>query len=161
MSSRLRAIACVSDCTEPRTWGKVRKRNFMSLRQITKRFLAAASLFALIATSIPGLTEALAASNLPACCNSVCCPLHHRQSGGSQKDKSNCSGMGVPGQNDCSMRTCDPTPSPIVSAAPFVLEPPIALQVPTGKEYTQIQAPEIVPFIASIPSTPPPRISPS
>ena len=161
MSSRLRAIACVGSCTEPRTWGMVRKRNFMSLWQIARRFLVAASLLALIATSIPGLTEALAASNLAECCNSICCPLHHRQSGGVQKNKSNCGGMGVPGQNDCSMRTCDPTPISVVSAAPFVLAPPIALQAPAGTQLTPIQTPEIVLFIVSIPSTPPPRISPS
>jgi hypothetical protein len=139
----------------------VRKRYFMRIRQITRRFLAAASLVALMVTSVSGLTEALAASNLPGCCNSVCCPLHHRQSGGSQKDKSNCGAMGVPGQNDCSMRTCDPAPSPVVTSVAFVLAPPIALQAPAGTQPTPIQAPEIVLFVASIPSTPPPRISPS
>ena len=161
MSSRIRAIACIGGCAELRTWGMVRKRSFMSLRQIAKRFLSAASLLALIATSIPGLAEALAASNSPACCNSFCCPLHHRQSDGSQKNKSNCSGMGVPGQNDCSMRTCDPTPSPMVSAVPFVLAAPVALQAPSGTQSTQIQAPGIIRFILSIPLTPPPRTSPS
>jgi len=133
----------------------------MGFRQIAKRLLAVASLFALLLTSVPGLAQALAAAGLPACCNSVCCPLHRTQSNGSRKDKANCGSLGVPGQNDCSVRACDMTSSPVVSAAPFVLAPPVALQAPTGKQPAQIQALQIVPFVATIPLTPPPRIFPS
>jgi hypothetical protein len=133
----------------------------MKLRQIARKFQAVAALFALLATSVAGLAESLAASNLPACCNTVYCPVHHREAQELQKDKSKCDAQGHPAGNDCSMRACDTTPSPVVGTAPFVLVAPLTMRSPASAESARIQAPQFFPFIASIPLTPPPRTLPS
>ena len=133
----------------------------MSLREMARKFQAVAALFALLSTGVPTLAESLSASNLPACCNTVYCPVHHRQIHELQKDRTNCDAQGNPVRNDCSMRACDTTVSPAVGTAPFVLVAPLAMRYPESAEPAQIQAPRFFPFSASIPLTPPPRTLPS
>ena len=133
----------------------------MKLRQIARKFQAVMALFALLATSVAGLAESLAASDLPACCNAVYCPMHHRQAGYPQKDKSNCDTQGNPMGNDCSMRACDTAPDPVVGTTTFVLVAPLAVRYPASAEPLSIQAARFFPFIVSIPLPPPPRTLPS
>ena len=133
----------------------------MKPSNITRKLQAVAALIALLATSLPGLAESLAASNLPACCNTVYCPVHHRQARELQKDKTICDSDGTSAVNDCSMRACDTTPNPVDGTAPFVLVAPLAVRVPADSVPTQMQAPRFFPFIVSIPLTPPPRPLPS
>src|SRR5690348_78312 len=89
------------------------------LRQIVSKFAAMVALVALFLPGISSLAETLSASNLPACCNTAFCPVHHRQAGNLQRDKSNCATMGVPGQKDCSMRACDAATIPAVGSVVF------------------------------------------
>ena len=139
----------------------VGERGCMKLRQVAKRFLVAASLFALLTASVSGLAESLSASNLPTCCNSTYCPLLHSEAKEQQTDKRNCDSHGNSAGNDCSMRACDTATSPVLGTAPFVLITPHTMRVPMSAEPTQMQAARFFPFVISIPLTPPPRILPS
>jgi hypothetical protein len=132
-----------------------------NLRQALRKFVAIAALLALLLPGVPGLAETLAAPNLPACCNTVYCPLHHRQMSDLQRDKSNCDAGGLPGLNDCSMRACDAATAPVVSAAAFVLVTPVALRGPAAAEAAPILTSRFFPPVVSIPLTPPPRIFPN
>jgi hypothetical protein len=49
------------------------------VRGIPRKFLAVTALFALLAVTTPALADSLSASDLPACCKTSYCPLHHRQ----------------------------------------------------------------------------------
>ncbi len=129
----------------------------MKLRQVAKRFLVAASLFALLTASVPGLEESLSGSSLPACCNTAYCPVHHRQMSNLQRDKSNCNVIGMPGQNDCSMRACDAAPNLIVGTSAFVLISPVALRGPAVAGAVPALASQFFPYVPTIPSIPPPR----
>jgi hypothetical protein len=133
----------------------------MSLREMARKFQAVAALFALLATGVPSLAESLTASTLPACCNTVYCPVHHRQIHEVQQDRTNCDALGSAGLNECSMRACDTTTLPVVGTSLFVLVTPLAMRSPTSAEPAQAQAPRFYPFSVSIPLTPPPRALPS
>ena len=150
-----------SSCIVVWIWSIVGDRGSMKLQQFARKFKAVAALSVLLAASIPSLTESLSASNLPACCNAVFCPMHHRQVRELQKNRSNCDAHSNPMRNDCSMRACDTTPSPVVGTGPFVLATPLAMRYPASAEPARIQAPRFFPFILSIPLTPPPRTLPS
>jgi hypothetical protein len=133
----------------------------MKLRQIARKIQAIAGLFAMLATSVAGLAESLPASGVPACCNTVFCPVHQRQARERQKDKSICDSQGKSLGNDCSMRACDTMTAPVVGTAPFVLVAPLAKRGPASSEPAQVQTPQYFPFLTSIPLTPPPRTLPS
>lgn len=133
----------------------------MKVQQIARKSLAVAALIALLIASAPGLSRSLYASDLPACCNTEYCPMHHHRASEQQTDKSNCDSHGNSAGNDCSMRACDTTASPVVGTAPFVLVTPATTRVPSSAEPTQMQASRFLPSIISIPLTPPPRILPS
>lgn len=133
----------------------------MRLREMMRKLLTVVALSALLVASVPALAELLSASDLPACCNTVYCPMHHRQAGNPQGDKSNCDAKGNPMGNDCSMRACDTAPNPVVGTTTFVLVAPFAVRYPPSAEPLQIQAARFFPFIVSIPLTPPPRTLPS
>jgi hypothetical protein len=152
---------CPGSCIEAYIGSIVGERGCMKLRQIARKLQAVAALFALLVTGVAGLAESLPVSDLPFCCNAVYCPVHPRQAHEFQKDKSKCDAQGHLAGNDCSMRACDTTPSPVVGTAPFVLVAPIALRSPASAEPARIQAPHFFSFIASIPLTPPPRTLPS
>jgi len=128
---------------------------------MARKLLAVAALFALAFATVPALTESLSASGLPVCCNTVYCPVHHRQVSEAQKDASNCDAQENPMRNNCSMRACDATSNPIVGSALFVLVTPLAMRSPASAEPARIQASRFFPFIVSIPLTPPPRTLPS
>lgn len=130
-------------------------------RQMLRKFLAILSLTALILAALPALAESFSASNLPACCNTMYCPLHHRQGGNLQQDKSICGALGNAAGNDCSMRACDMTPNPAVGTALFVLATPMAIAYRTSAEPAPIQVSDFFPFHLNLPSTPPPRTLPS
>lgn len=127
------------------------------MREIVRKLAAAAALLALLLPGISALSESLAAADLPACCNTTYCPVHHRQGRNLQKDKSNCDALGVPRQKDCSMRACDPAPNPIVGTVPFVLVTPVALRRPAIAEATPVMASPFFPYVVTIPLIPPPR----
>ena len=129
----------------------------MFLRQVTRKLAAVAALFALLVANVPALADSLSVSSLPACCNTVYCPLHRGQSHDFQKDKSNCDPMGNPVRNDSSMRACDTAPGPVVGTAPYVLPAPFAMLGPASSEPARIQASQFFPFVVNIPLTPPPR----
>jgi hypothetical protein len=127
------------------------------LRKAARHLAAFAALLALLLPGFSGLVETLSAAGLPACCNTIYCPVHHRQMSNLQKDKSNCDAMGMPWQNDCSMRACDAAPNPIVGTAAFVLVTPLALRGPAVAEAAPSLAAQFFPYAAAIPLTPPPR----
>jgi hypothetical protein len=131
------------------------------LRETLYKLAALAAIVALLLPSVSAVAETLSAADLPACCNTSYCPVHHRQGRNLQKDKSNCDAIGMPGHNDCSMRACDAAPNPMVGTAAFVLVTPVALRGPAIAEATPALAALFFPYVATIPLIPPPRTFPS
>ena len=128
---------------------------------MARKLQAVAALCALLIGSVPALAESLSTSNLPVCCNTVYCPVHHRQVSEAQKGASNCDAQGNAMRINCSMRACDTASPVIVGTALYVLAAPFAMNAPASVEPALIQAPRFFPFIVSIPLTPPPRTLPS
>jgi hypothetical protein len=126
-----------------------------------KKLSAALTLFALLIASVPALAESLAPADLPACCNTAYCPLHHRQTQDLKKDKSMCGSPGQMAGNDCSMRACDAPQNPAVGTSLFVLVAPVGLSYQAYVEPAPIQVSGYFPFHLNLPSTPPPRTLPS
>jgi hypothetical protein len=126
-----------------------------------RKFAAVAALLALLLPGLSVLAEALSAGDLPSCCGTTYCPVHHRQAHDPQKDKSNCPSMGIPGSKDCSMRACDAAVSPAVGATAFVLVVPVALSRPVAAGSAPSTAAFFSPFAVAVPLTPPPRAIPS
>jgi hypothetical protein len=131
------------------------------MRGIGRKFVAVAALLALLLPAFSVLAETIAAADALACCGTTFCPVHHRQMRDLQRDKSNCASMGIPGQQDCSMRACDAAPNPAVGTTVFVLVAPVALSGPAVAEGAPVLASEFTHSVASIPLTPPPRTFPS
>jgi hypothetical protein len=132
-------------------------RGRSKLRKIARKLAAVVALLALLLPGVSALAETLSAADLPACCNTAYCPVHHHQGRNLQKDKNNCDAMGIPGQNDCSMRACDAAPNSVVGTAAFVLVTPVALRGPIAAEAAPALPSQFFPFVATIPLTPPPR----
>ncbi len=133
----------------------------MDFKQMTRKIQAVVALVALLIASVPTLADTLAASNLPACCNTVYCPLHHRQARDLQQDKSKCDSKGNPARNDCSMRACDPAPQPVVGTVLYLLVTPPAIRYAVNAEPARFPITQHFAFAVSIPLTPPPRTLPS
>ena len=131
------------------------------MRQMARKLQAVTALFALLIGSVPALAESLSTSNLPVCCNTVYCPVHHRQVSQAQKDASNCDAQGNAMRINCSMRACDTASPVIVGTALYVLAAPFAMRAPSSAEPALIQTPRFFPFIVSNPLTPPPRTLPN
>jgi hypothetical protein len=129
----------------------------MNLKDIPRKLLAVAALLALLAASTPALADSLSASDSSACCNTAYCPVHHRQSRDMQKDKSNCDSAGHPARTDCSMRACDAPPNQAVGTTLFTLAPPITISYEATVQAAPLPLSSFVPFVFSLPSTPPPR----
>jgi hypothetical protein len=128
---------------------------------IPRKLLAIALLFALLAASTPALAESLSTSEPPVCCNTTYCPVHHRQGRDMQKDKSNCGAHGKPAMADCSMRACDATPNQAVGTTPFMLAAPVTIFYEATAQAVPLSFSCFLPFVVSLPSTPPPRAFPS
>jgi len=128
------------------------------MRGIGRKVAAIAALLAMLLPGFSTLAETLSAADLPACCNTVYCPVHHRQIHNLQNDKSNCDSMRIPGQTDCSMRACDAPQAPAVGAAVFALTAPVTLSAPAVSGAAASATARFAPFVFAIPSTPPPRI---
>ena len=120
---------------------------------------AVVAILALLLPCISALAGTLAAADLPPCCDTGYCPVHHRQPKDLQKDKSHCDSSGMPGHNDCSMRACDAAPNPAVGSAVFVLVTPVALRGLAVVMATIIPVTQFAPFVTATPITPPPRTS--
>ena len=139
----------------------IAERGGSKLREIVRRLVATAALLALLLPGFSSVAESLSAANLSACCNTIYCPLHHRQMSDLQRDKQNCDSLGDPGQKACSMRACDAAPNPAVGTAAFVLVTPFALRGPAIAEAAPALASQFFLYITAIPLTPPPRTLPS
>jgi hypothetical protein len=129
--------------------------------ETVRKLAAFVALVALLLPSISALAGTLSAADLPACCNTSYCPVHHRQAKDIQKDKGNCNAIGMPGHNDCSMRACDAAPNPVVGSALFVLVTPVALRGPAIVKATIVLPSQFFLSASATPITPPPRIFPS
>jgi hypothetical protein len=125
-----------------------------------RKGFAILTLFSLLLASLPALAESLSASGLPPCCNTVYCPLHHRQARDLERDKSLCGAAGQQSGNDCSMRACDAPSSAAVGAELYVLAAPVAIPLHFHGERAPIQASAFFLFHLNLPSTPPPRALP-
>ena len=133
----------------------------MKLRDIPRKLLAVVALLTLLAASTPAFAESLSASESPICCNTAYCPVHHRQGRDLQKDKSNCDAQGKTGASDCSMRACDPAPNQAVGTTSFTLAAPITILHEATVQAAPLSFSAFVPYVLSLPSTPPPRLLPS
>lgn len=131
------------------------------MRRALSKLAAVVALLALLAPGVSTLAETLSTGNLSPCCNTVYCPMHHRQTRNLQNDKSDCGSMGTTGQNGYSMRACDTAPNPAVGTAVFVLTAPVTLRGPAFAESTLLLATREFLSVATIPPIPPPRIIPS
>jgi hypothetical protein len=137
----------------------LRGKGSSPLQILVRKFAATVALLALLLPGVSALAETLSASDLPACCNTSYCPLHHHDANSLQRDRKNCDGAGSPDRKDCSMRACDAVSKPIVGSALFVLVTPIAFRGPAPAEVDFSFATLVVPFVTSLPLTPPPRTS--
>jgi hypothetical protein len=135
----------------------VRARGASHLHVLVRKIAATVALLTLLLPGMSALAETLSASNLPACCNTSYCPLHHHDANSLQRDRKNCDSTGSPDRKDCSMRACDAVSIPIVGSALFVLVTPIAFRGPSPTEVDFSFAFQAVPFVTSFPLTPPPR----
>jgi hypothetical protein len=161
MSSHTRHYFLAGSCMKAHNDSMLRRLYPMRPSDIPRKLLAVVALLALVAASTPAFAEALSASNSLACCNTAYCPVHHRQSRDLQKDKSNCDSHGNAGATDCSMRACDPAPNQAVGPAPFALAAPIAIFYEATAQAAPLSFSTFVPYVFSLPSTPPPRQLPS
>jgi len=130
----------------------------VKLPNIAKKILGIAALIALLTASTPALAEALAGSNIPACCNTAMCPLHHHQDPSAQ-GMSDCAGKSQGAGS--SMRACDPSPDQALELAPYMPIAPITIFHEMAKQYAAISLSFFFPIVVSLPSTPPPRTLPS
>jgi hypothetical protein len=133
----------------------------LKLREVARKFATVAALLALLLPGVSALAETLSATELPACCNTVYCPLHHRQKQSLEQDKSNCDSTRGRGNDGCSMRACDAPSRPVVGNSAFLLASPVALRGPAFAETAAAIAFEFSLHIPAIPLTPPPRTFPS
>jgi hypothetical protein len=122
-----------------------------------RKLAATAALLALLLPGVSALAENLSASDLPACCNTSYCPLHHHDSNSLQRDRNNCDTAGSPDRKDCSMRACDAVSKPVVGSALFVLVTPVVFRGPAPAKVDFFFPSLVVPFVTSLPLTPPPR----
>jgi hypothetical protein len=137
------------------------RKGHPKLRETVRKLAAIAALLALLLPGVSALAETLSAADLPACCNTAYCPVHHRQGRNLQKDKSDCNAIGMPGQNGCSMRACDASPNPMVGTVAFILVTPLALRGPAIAEAAPVLASRFFIYVVTTPLTPPPRTFPS
>jgi len=122
-----------------------------------RKLAAALLLLAMLLPSPALLAGALLAADLPACCNTSYCPLHHRQASDVERDKNLCGSMSIPGHTDCAMRACEDAPRPTISAVVFVLVTPPELRAPSAAESAPAASLKSDPSAPAFLLTPPPR----
>ena len=127
------------------------------MRGMGRKFAAIAALVAMLLPGFSTLAQTLSAADLPACCNTTYCPLHHRPSRDSQKDNHDCGSTGIPGQHDSSMRACESTQTPVAETQSFVLVAALTLSAPAPSQDAPAASALFAPFVFAIPTTPPPR----
>lgn len=132
-------------------------RIHLTFPQLLRHVAAVVAIVALLLPGVAALAETLSASDLPACCNTVYCPLHHRQMQNLGRDKSLCDTTRSSAQDGCSMRACDSPSRPAVGTAVFLLPLPVALRSPAIVEAAPVLVSRFFPNVAAIPLTPPPR----
>lgn len=123
-----------------------------------RKLAAIAALLALVQPVFSSLAGTIFAADLPVCCNTDYCPLHHNSKSNSQKDRPDCPGKNMPGQNSSAIRACDSAPNAIVGAPFFVLVTPIVLRAPATNEAAYVLPSHSAASFVAIPLTPPPRI---
>lgn len=123
-----------------------------------RKFAAIVALLALILPIVSTLAGTISAADLPVCCNTNYCPLHHNGRSDSHKDNPDCPGKNMPGQSSSSVRACDPAPNPIVGTALFVLVAPLVLRAPADDEAAYVVPSHSFASFLAIPLTPPPRV---
>jgi len=123
------------------------------LRAFVHKVAAVAALAALLSPVASNLAGIVYAAQLPECCITNYCPLHHNNRSNPQKGSPNCPGKNGQGS---SVRACDSAP-PIVGTAAYVLATPLPLCVPVTAEVASGFVATFVPSFAAIPLTPPPR----
>ena len=126
---------------------------------ITRKFGAVTALLALLLPGVSALATTLSAAVEPACCNTIYCPLHHRQMHNLSKDKSDCGGMNAPAHTDSSMEACDSSPNTVVGITAYILVAPLVLRGPAIAETAQVLGSQFFAFVVTVPLTPPPRTS--
>jgi hypothetical protein len=127
------------------------------LRVVLRKFAAVVALSALLLPFVSALAGSVAAADLPACCNTNYCPLHHNGRNSSQKTTPECPGKNMPGQNSSTVRGCDSAPNAVVGTALFVLVAPLVLRAPAADEAAYVLPSRFFASFAVIPLTPPPR----
>lgn len=116
-----------------------------------------AGLLALLMPCASVLASALSAADVPVCCNTGYCPLHHRPDRDSQAGKTDCDTMRNSGLINSSMRACDPAPAAIASLGPLVLVAPVALRTPSAATGAPVFVSSFFPYFIAVPLSPPPR----
>jgi hypothetical protein len=122
-----------------------------------RKIAATVAFLALLVPSVAPLAESLSASELPSCCNTSYCPLHHRDAGDLQRDRKNCDTAGTPDRKACSMRACDSVGHPAVGPALYILVSPISVRELPWSEGAFFSKFLAFPYVADFPLTPPPR----
>lgn len=122
-----------------------------------RKLLATIGLLTLVFSGFSTLAETLCAADVPVCCNTDYCPLHHTPSRKSGAAHTNCDAMRIPGQTDCSMRACDSAQNVAVRSTDFA---PVATLYVRGlaiAEAAPISRTPLLPHLTTLPATPPPR----
>ena len=133
----------------------------MKVMTIARKILALSILLALLAANTPALADSLAKSDFQTCCNTAYCPLHPHQGREMPRNKTDCDAPGDTATAGSSIRACDAAPYPAVGAAPFLLAAPVTIFYEATAQPAPLSFSRFAPFVASVPSTPPPRILPS
>jgi hypothetical protein len=122
-----------------------------------RRLLAMIGLLTLVFSGFSTLAETLCAADVPMCCNTDYCPLHHSPSRKSGAAQTNCDAMRIPGQTDCSMRACDSLQTVTVRTTDFAPAATLDIRGPAIAQATPISLTPRLPYVATLPATPPPR----
>jgi hypothetical protein len=122
-----------------------------------RRLLATIGLLTLVFSGFSTLAETLCAADVPVCCNTDYCPLHHSPSRKSGAAQTNCDAMRIPGQTDCSMRACDSVQNVAVRTTDFAPVATLDIHGPAVAEATSTSRIPLLPDVAAMPATPPPR----
>jgi hypothetical protein len=122
-----------------------------------RRLLATIGLLTLVFSGFSTLAETLCAADVPVCCNTDYCPLHHSPSRKSGAAQTNCDAMRIPGQKDCSMRACDSAQNVAVRTTDFAPLATLDVYGPAVAEATPISQTPLLRYVVTMPATPPPR----